>query len=421
MKKPYKCDQCEKAFSEHSSLQTHKRTHSGEKPFRCKQCDKAFSEIGSLQKHNRIHSGEKPFRCNQCNKPFSQSSHLQRHERTHTGEKLYICDRCNKAFSQSAHLQRHTRTHTDEKLYQCDQCDKTFSSNSDLQRHKQRHTGETPYKCDQCDKAFPQKSELQIHKHKHTGERPYSCEHCSQQFSQSSNRCRHQKKHEVQQNYKFVCEMQDGGLKIAGIGDIQCSIRCKNERDLECHMQRHHTKEGIAQKFHSETKLAEFFESKNIRFHRDWMNRISFQDCKNIEGGKHSARPDFYLHDKSIELGCVFLVGNDEFAHRQTKCEFQRMFNITQALQQTDEFKDVPIVYVRFNPHFYRMNGKIYDLPLGKAHELLLEKINSIKKEHIKPGMNLMYVNYDMQDNKLCIFENDEHDDYSHLYRDALL
>ena len=78
----------------------------------------------------------------------------------------------------------------------------------------------------------------------------------------------------------------------------------------------------------------------------------------------------------------------------------------------------MPIVYVRFNPHFYRIDGKFYDLPLEKAHEILFEKIQSIEK--IKPGMNLCYVNYDMQQGKLCIFEGQE-DDYSQLYQTTLI
>uniref|UniRef100_A0A8C8UL01 C2H2-type domain-containing protein n=2 Tax=Peromyscus maniculatus bairdii TaxID=230844 RepID=A0A8C8UL01_PERMB len=40
--KPYECNQCGKAFACASSLQIHKKTHSGERPLNCNQCGKAF-------------------------------------------------------------------------------------------------------------------------------------------------------------------------------------------------------------------------------------------------------------------------------------------------------------------------------------------------------------------------------------------
>ena len=215
--------------------------------------------------------------------------------------------------------------------------------------------------------------------------------------------------------------MKDGGTQPWVEGDIKCSIKCQTALHLDYHIQRNHTDEGIAVKFQSEYKLAKFFTDKNITFSQDRMNEIQFKNCKQIEGGRSSARPDFFLLQRSVELEVLFFVCNDEFAHRQTKCEFQRMMNIATSLQQTSEFENKPIIFVRFNAHFFYIDEKYYDPPLTMAHELLLETIMSIKKEDILPGVNLVYVNYDRMDGELCIFKEDDDNDFISLFKNYVI
>jgi KRAB domain-containing zinc finger protein len=47
----------------------------------------------------RIHTGNKRFKCDVCDKGFSQNGNLQTHIRTHTGNKPYKCDICGKLCS----------------------------------------------------------------------------------------------------------------------------------------------------------------------------------------------------------------------------------------------------------------------------------------------------------------------------------
>ncbi|XP_065563791.1 zinc finger protein 813-like isoform X2 [Artemia franciscana] len=153
----------------HTKLERRHRQHKEKKIYKCEVCDKIYSEARNLKRHQRLHRGEKPFKCDVCDKTFSQAEHSNLHQRVHTGEKPFKCDICDKTFSHSANLNTHQRLHTGEKPFKCYVCDKTFSHTSNLNTHKRMHTGEKPFKCDVCDKTFSQLSNLKRHRRLHTG------------------------------------------------------------------------------------------------------------------------------------------------------------------------------------------------------------------------------------------------------------
>ena len=94
------CDVCKKYFKTKSSLNIHKRSHSGDKPYVCDVCKKSFSQKGTLTRHMLVHSGKKEFQWHVCGKYFSQKDDLKTHLIIHTlNAKQFKCDLCDKSFT----------------------------------------------------------------------------------------------------------------------------------------------------------------------------------------------------------------------------------------------------------------------------------------------------------------------------------
>jgi KRAB domain-containing zinc finger protein len=446
---------CVLAFDSHNRLHNHRVTHrNSDNEYKCDFCEYKNKRASLIINHRKTHTGENLFICSHCEKYYVSknglSTHLLTHDTTIVRIPNYLCDfgKCTFAAFFPSQLAKHKISHSDAYEFQCiignckakfkrkdslvfhidsihnnvvhtcqeTNCGKKYKSQYGLNRHIDIIHLKIRYECDECDSTFTRIDHVEVHKLAiHIGEKRFKCTHCYFATNKKSALKRHIDVHEKQQFYQFPCHMQDGGTQQFSEGDVPCHIRCKTQLDLEYHIERNHTQEGLGSKYESETKLANFLKSKDIEFTRDRENFINFTSCSNIEANKKSARPDFYLICKSVELKCIFFIENDEFGHRQSACDFQRLYNIVISLRQkSDEM--LPIVFVRFNPHHYQLEGVYHNMSLKDGHEKLYNVIQCITPEHLKHDINLVYINYDHTDGKLDVFNEDEINDYADLF-----
>ena len=132
-------------FSKKCVLRDHQMAHKREKPYKCEICEKTFTQRGNLKTHQKCHNNQNGFKCTfeNCNKTFATKSYLKIHLKSHIGLKECVCTYpdCGKKFYHRGNLKYHEqKKHPDMKLifpYECShsKCNLKFKSLEELMKH----------------------------------------------------------------------------------------------------------------------------------------------------------------------------------------------------------------------------------------------------------------------------------------------
>lgn len=398
----FKCDydNCSYETPWDFNLKTHMRTHTKEKPYKCEyeDCTDAFTTSGGLKQHLFMHINIKQFECDYegCKFASTRAYALRIHKHTHTGDMPRPCkcdfQGCEYAATRPEHLIKHKAiVHLGEKTFKCDHIGCTHASYSlwHFDVHKRTHTGEKPYKCEEegCDFAGPTQSSLVTHMLHHSGERPFICEECGYSTTTVSNLTSHKYKH-----------IQDKPHKCTYGG---CSFAACIPSLLENHLHIH-TPEYQANRKKEETKIMKLFDANNISYKRE--HSITYKCI-----GGTGARIDFVVIINNV----VLFIEVDEFQHSAygIVCDIKRMNEVYASLLV--EGNTLPLVFIRYNPHSFKINGQTTKVTDKERHTSLLNTLNIVAEMEadLKP-LSVIYLFYDCDVNNCpTILSDPEYDE----------
>ena len=374
---------------------------------RCEFCNYSTTYPSTLKKHKmRIHNIDvKWHACNieNCTKQFKTISELNRHKKHKHKLNIvwYICNinNCNKKFKTASELKFHKmRIHNIEiKWHVCDieNCTKQFKTKYELNQHKMRiHNIDIKWHvCDieGCNRQFKTISDLKTHQMRihNINIKWHVCdiENCNKKFKTTGELKSHKMFNHDIKTVWYNCNVNN------------CPYKTKVKYCLKRHFNSIHTEEGKRRQKKQEQRIEKLFNLNNISYDRE--TRINF-NCFNGT----CAYIDFVLYKETH----IIVLEIDEFQHKYSNytinCDIRRMNDIYSAIRC--EGKTIPILFIRYNPHSFLMDGKTKKIYKKERETKLLKFINEYIPKNL---LEIQYMYYDIIENSVLITKELEYNE----------
>ena len=133
--------------------------------------------------------------------------------------------------------------------------------------------------------------------------------------------------------------------------------------------------------------MVKFLKDNNYAFDRELT--IDYRNCKEIDTW---ARLDFVLYKENHIIICSV----DEFQHHdyEIECDVSRMSKVVCAIRCAGDTR--PILWIRFNPDYFTVNGKKMKITEEQRKEILLHCLKNSSKMLQKKEVAIYYLFYDM-------------------------
>ena len=202
----YKCEFCEKRFSQKSNKNTHENNvHKKINKFACKICETTFTKRVGLENHIKTQHQVGEYKCKACPSIFAVEQKLKIHSKFHDVARPFVCRVCHWRFPKNDAMKSHLTRHHPESIYKCDKCASSYILEAAFLNHQTVHDTGRQFECKVCHLRYLIQPALTWHMKKHTDK--FACVECDRKFSDSAGLRRHnEEQHEERLHNCLQCK-----------------------------------------------------------------------------------------------------------------------------------------------------------------------------------------------------------------------